>query len=133
MNNLDLIDDALSLINVLPEGQTASPEQSEVALRELNSLVDEWADDEIIVNWSSQAALADECSLSGIELSAAKYVLAVKLCPHFGRDPSPAIVALANNSFAKLQRIQLVRSIEAVELSLPAAEGGGYGYDITKG
>jgi hypothetical protein len=122
-SNLDLINDALSLIGVLPEGLSASPEQSALALRELNNIAEEWADDNIIVNWSSQSALADTSSLMGLERSAMLYALAIKLCPHFGREPPQSVIALSISSGSKLQRIQLVQSLAPVTLSLPAAEG----------
>jgi hypothetical protein len=122
-SNLDLINDALSLIGVLPEGVVATPEQGELALRQGNELADEWAEDEISVNWAPQSALQDACSLSGVELTAFKYHLAIRLCPHFGREPGPTLGFLADSSFKRLQRIQMVRAQEPVTLSLPAAEG----------
>jgi hypothetical protein len=132
--NLQFINDALSLINVLPEGQDASAEQGDVALRTTNELVDEWSEGDVVVNWSPQTSLTDDCSLSGMESTAVKYHLAIRLCPHFGRDPSATLIALANSTYAKLLRKQMASRVEPVELSLPQAEGGlGYGFDITSG
>jgi hypothetical protein len=127
--NLQFVNDTLSLINVLPEGQSASAEQGDIALRTANELVDEWADDGIAVNWSPQTNLTDDCPLNGMEMTSVKYHLAIRLSPHFGREPPAVIVALAQTAYGKLQRQQLVRSMEPVDLQLPRAEGG-WGYDI---
>jgi len=131
MLNLDLINDCLGLIGVLPEGVSSSAEQADLGLRELNTLVDEWADDGIIVNWSSQSTLSEVCSLMGLELQAVKYNLSIRLCPHFGRDPSQSMMFLAAGSYLKLQRIQMVNSMEPVTLSLPIAEAGITGSILT--
>ena len=128
--NLQFVNDALSLISVLPEGQNASAEQGDIALRTANELVDEWAEDEIAVNWSPQTSLTDECPLSGIEMTAVKHHLAIRLCPHYGREPNPSLIAIAQGAYGKLQRQQLVRRVEPVSLSLPREEGLRGGYNI---
>lgn len=133
MNNLDFINDALTLINVLPEGQNASPEQGATAMRFANELVDEWADDGLDLNWTPMTALTDENTLAGSELTALKYALAINLCPIFGREPPPALVAIAGKSYTTLLRLQIARTLEPVELALPRSEGGQGGYDILTG
>jgi hypothetical protein len=129
--NLQFVNDALSLINVLPEGQDASAEQGDIALRTANELVDEWAENEITVSWSPQTTLTEDCPLSGLEMTAVKYHLAIRLCPHYGRDPSSTLVTLAQGVYGKLLRQQMVRRMEPVELALPRAEGGNTYTDIT--
>jgi hypothetical protein len=124
MNNSDLINDALSLIGVLPEGTTATASQAELGLREINALVEEWADDGVIVNWSPQAELAEITSLMGLELQSVKYHLAIRLCPHFGREPAPSVVALAQSAFNKLLRVNMVKTMEPITLVVPLSEGG---------
>lgn len=133
MNNLQLVNDALSLIGVLPEGMNATAEQGDLALRVAGQLSDEWADDGIIVNWPPSTSLQDDCTLAGAELTAMTHVLAVRLCPHFGRDPSGTLAGLAAGAFGKLQRIQLVRSIEPVDTALPMSEAVTQVWDITSG
>jgi hypothetical protein len=64
---------------------------------------------------------------------AAQYALAVRLCPHFGRDVAPTLAALAGSAVNKLQRIQIVRSIEPVEATMPAAQGGCATFNIETG
>ena len=130
MSNLTFVNDALSLIGVLPEGVDASAEQGELALRTANELVDEWAEDDVIVNWSVQSSLDDDNPLTGNALTAVKHHLAIRLCPHFGREPSPTLIAIAMSAYGKLQRKQMVQAMEPVTLQLPQAEGGYAGWNI---
>ncbi len=123
MSNLSLVNDALRLIGVLPEGQNASAEQGETALSTVTELVDEWQDDGIVVTWEPNPQLNGECSLVGTELNAVKYALAVKLCPEYGREPPASLVMLANNAVNKLIRQQINRALEAVDTFLPVSEG----------
>lgn len=130
MTNLDLINDALMLIAVLPEGQTATAEQGALGLRVAGELVDEWADDGITINWDVSGTLADNCPAFGAELSALKYGVAVRLCPYFGRDPSQTLVALSAGAVTKLTRQQIARTLEPVSVPMPSSAGQGW-YDIT--
>lgn len=133
MSNLIFVNDALSLIGVLPEGIDASAEQGDLALRTANELVAEWAEDDIVVNWSTQSSLDDENPLTGNALTAVKHHLAIRLCPHYGREPSPTLIALAQAAYHKLQRKQMVQAMEPVTLQVPQAEGGYSNFDITTG
>jgi hypothetical protein len=126
MSNVNLVNDALRLIGVLPEGQTASAEQGEIALRTATDLVDEWSDDGIIVTWEPNPQLSGECPLVGTELNAVKYALAVKLCPQYGRDPSGPLAMLANNAVQRLVRQQIVRGLEPSEPILPTSDARRY-------
>lgn len=123
MSNLALVADALSLIGVLPEGGQVSAEQGELALRIANELVDEWADDGIVLSWSPATTLQDDCPLMGAELAALKYGIAVRLCPHFGRDPAGTLALLASGALTKLVRQTVVKAIEAADPVLPVSEG----------
>lgn len=134
MSNLALVNDALASIGVLPEGQDATAEQGQTALAVVSKMVDEWADDGITVNWNSYATLDEECPLTGVERTAVEYQLAVRLCPLYERDPRATLVALASSAYQKLQRIQMVRSLQDVgtEANLPIPEGIRYRWDITQ-
>lgn len=123
MSNLTFVNDALSLIGVLPSGQNATAEDSTLALRIVSDLADEWADDGIVISWDSQAEIGDDCPLIGTERAATQYALAVRLCPHFGREVPPTLAALTASAVGKLHRIQIVRSIEPAEPSMPIGQG----------
>lgn len=129
MSNLLLVNDALTLINVLPVGVDASAEDGELALRVVSEMADEWADDGLLVNWNPQARLNEETQLVGTELTAVKYQLAVRLCPYFSKDPSQVLIALASNAMQKLQRQQLARG-EGLTISMPEPEARGPYFDV---
>jgi hypothetical protein len=129
MSNLTLISDALSMIGVLPEAQEASAEQGTLALRLVDEMVGEWNDDGVIVSWDSKPRLDDDCHLMGTEMNAVKYGLAVRLCPHYGRMPTPDILGLAAAAYTRLARQQMARGLQPMEVSMPKSESG-YGYDI---
>lgn len=131
--NLTFINDALSLIGVIPEGIDATPEQGALALRTVNEMVEEWTDDGVVVGWSPQTDLNDVLTVKGNELTAIKHHLAIRLCPHFGREPSPTLVALAVTAYNKLQRDQMVSELEPVEASMPLGEGQRVGWNIFSG
>jgi hypothetical protein len=131
MSNLLLVNDALTLINVLPVGVDASAEDGALALRVVGEMVDEWADDGLLVNWNPQARLNEDTQLVGTELTAVKYQLAVRLCPYFSKDPSQVLIALAASALQKLQRQQLARG-EGLTLSMPEPEARGLSADVTR-
>ena len=133
MSNLLFVNDALSLIGVLPTAQNASAEDGALALRTANELVDEWDEDGVTVNWSPQTSLDADCPLVGTELTAVKHHLAIRLCPHFGREPSATLVALAQAAYSKLQRKQMVQAMAPVELQVPMAEADTHYWNITSG
>jgi P22 tail accessory factor. len=130
MNNSTLVNDALRLIGVLPEGQNASAEDAELALRIATELTDEWSDDGLIVPWPLNASIGDDCPLSGTELTCVKYGLAVRLCPNYEREPSPSIVAFAASAYQRLLRMQLARDIATSDPILPIAEGSSRRWNI---
>lgn len=133
MSNLTFVNDALSLIGVLPAGQDASAADANLALRIVADLADEWADDGIVITWDSNAEIGDDCPLIGTERNATQYALAVRMCPHFGREVSPTLAALTSSAVNKLQRIQIVRSIEEVVPPLPVGEALNTQFDIQTG
>lgn len=133
MSNLTFVNDALSLIGVLPSGQNASAEDSTLALRVVADIADEWADDGIVISWDSQAEIGDDCPLMGTERSATQYALALRLCPHFGREPPGSLVMLAASAIGKLQRMQIVRDIEPADVNMPASQGGNGQFDYETG
>ena len=133
MTNADFARDVLLLIGVLAEGLDASEEQCQTVLRAMNDLADEWADSEVTINWSPQSLSTDDFTLFGGEVSAAKYNLAVRLCPVYGKSVTPELAGAAMQSYDRLLRNQLNRSIEPLQTTLPESEAVRQWYDITSG
>lgn len=133
MNYLALVNDALSLIAVRPEGQDATAEQGQLALSVASAMLEEWADEGIFVSWPAAPTLDDLCGLAGTERTAVTHALALRLCPHFGREPPPSLVGLAMTTFNRLARQQMLARMEESNAVLPAADAGGAWYDIERG
>jgi hypothetical protein len=129
MSNQNLVNDALSLIGVLPEGQAASAEHATLALRVLNEMIEEWAEEDVVVSWNPSLTIDDDSPLVGAEQNAVKYHLAIRMCPHFDREPPSSIVAFAQSAYRRLQRRQMADSIIEITLDVPQSPSG-YGYDI---
>lgn len=58
-SNIQIISDALRLIGVIAEGQTATAEQGENALRKLNGLMEAWAVEEVEIGYFAQTSTTD--------------------------------------------------------------------------
>jgi hypothetical protein len=121
MSNLTFINDALSLIGVLPEGVDATPEQGALALRVLSELVDALEDEGTTVAWDANSQLTDENTLRGLEKPAVQYALAIRLCPHFGREAPQSLLFLADWAMRRLVRKQL--NMDPSDAVLPQSEG----------
>ena len=133
MTNADFARDVLLLIGVIPEGMEATEEQCQTVLRAMNDLVDEWADSGVSVNWSPQSDSTDDFTLFGGEVSAAKYNLAVRLCPVYGKEPVGGLLLSAGQSYQRLLRNQLNREVQEIEVIQPQAEATRQWFDITSG
>lgn len=130
MTNNDLIENALRLIGVLAEGMTATAEQSAIALAVMNEIADDWSENGVSLNWSEQDDTGADLTLSGAERSAMQYELAVRLCPAFGREPSPSLMMLAGSAYRRILRSALNLANQPVTASMPAAEGAATTYNI---
>jgi hypothetical protein len=133
MTNADFAREVLLLIGVLAEGLEASEEQCQTVLRAMNDLADEWADSEVTVNWSPQTDSSAELSLFGGEVNAAKYTIAVRLCPVYGKPLTPELAVAADQAYKRMLRNQLNRSIEPLNVTMPQSEAVRQWYDITSG
>jgi hypothetical protein len=129
MSNVTFINDALSLIGVLPEGMDATAEQGALALRVLSELVEALEANGTSVSWDANSSLTDENTLRGLEKPAVQYALAIRLCPHFGREPPPAVVGLADWAMRRLLRQQL--NMDPSNAVLPGASADRAFVDIT--
>jgi hypothetical protein len=130
MSNLTIINDALSLIGVLPEGQDASAEQGTDALRALNDMLAEWSLNGIDIGWFPQTETTEDFPIDYRLQAVVKYNLAVHLSPAYGKPVPPEIAVIAGNFKQALVRRILNSQLLAANPILPLAEGGGGGYNI---
>lgn len=124
MQNLEVIQDALRLIGVLPEGQTASAEQGEDALRTMNDLLAEWSADGIEVGHFPQTDTTEDFP-AGYEVAAAiKYNLALHLAPQYGRQVDQVVGVFAEKFYKRLLRDAVVSNIKEVDVTyVPGGTG----------
>jgi hypothetical protein len=120
MSNLAIINDALSLIGVVSEGQDASAEQGEHALRSLNDMLAAW---DVDIGYFPQVSTAEDFPCDAKYSEAVKYALAVRLAPHYQRPASGELVAIAATSYGRLLRDKLIDSLYAADPVLPVPEG----------
>lgn len=133
MTNNDLIEDALRIIGVIPEGQNANSADATLGLTVMNDMLAEWAENDIDVEYWPQDDLQDDSPLDASEVAAVKYMLAVTLAPYFGREAPGSVGALAGQYYTKVLRRSLNRSLEASDANMPASQGVSPAWDITKG
>jgi len=127
MSNLTIINDALSLIGVLPEGQDASAEQGTDGLRAMNDMLAGW---EVDIGYFPQTETTEDWPCDYRHAEVVKYNLAVRLAPHYSKSIPPEVGIIAGNTYNRLLRQQLVAALQPASTILPIAEGGYGGYSI---
>lgn len=136
ITNLELVRDALSLINVLGIGESAEPEQSEHALRKLNQLMEDWKEDGVDLQYHPQSMddLAAECPIPADTELAVTHYLAIAIAPHYGKPLGPGLLSLADKYYGRLTRVAVTEQMKPASMShLARGEGDWYDFDITTG
>jgi hypothetical protein len=130
MSNLTIINDALSLIGVLPEGQDATAEQGSDGLRAMNDMLAEWALNGTDIGYFPQTETGEDFPCDYRLSEVVKYNLAVRLCGFYNRPIPQDVGFIAGNGKSALVRRLIVSGQQPADPILPAAEGGGQGYNI---
>lgn len=137
MTNGELIRDALGMLGILGESETASAEQSAHGLRVLNDMLFDWANRGVDMQWAAQSSGTATLPINERDVQAVRSALAVALGPFYGKEPSPLVYAMADSGYARLLRENQQRTMpQALMDHLPMAEGqwGNAGtYDINRG
>ncbi len=126
ITNVQLVRDALSLINVIGVGEAAEPEQSEHALLKLNQILDDWKADGVDLQFYPQTMddLASNCPIPSDSELAVTHYLAIAVAPHYGKPISPALMALAGKYYGRLVRVAMVEKQQPISMSqMPRGEG----------
>jgi hypothetical protein len=111
---IDMITDALRLVNVIDENETPSAEQGVSALRTLNQLMRDWEADGIRLGWVTIEELSDELQIRPMDERGIKFNLAVELAGGYGIDPLPWVAENAHKSYSRLAK----GAIQHTEMSL---------------
>ena len=126
ITNLQLVRDALSLINVIGVGESVEPEQSEHALSKLNQILDDWKADGVDLQFYPQTMddLASDCPIPSDSELAVTHYLAIAVAPHYGKQISPALISLAGKYYSRLVRVAMVEQQKPISMShMPRGEG----------
>lgn len=137
MTNGEFIRDALGMLGILAESETATADQSAHGLRVLNDLLFDWANRGVDMQWAAQSSATATLPLNERDVQAVRCALAVALAPFYGVMPSPLVLSAAESSYSRLLRENMSRNMpQALMDHLPVGEGlfGTFGtYDINRG
>lgn len=82
--NTQIIEDALGLLGIISESETASAEQAAHGLRRLNQMLALWEDvDKISLGYFAQTVASDDCPLPAWAEKGVAGHLALDLAPHY--------------------------------------------------
>lgn len=125
-SNLEVITDALRIINVINNIQAPKAEQSSQGLTALNDMLADWQEDGIELGYYPQTSLAAAIPVQDQYLRGIKYNLAEELSIHYGTELLPTAKKIAANSYARLAK----DTLEVVESSMDHLPSGYNYYDI---
>ncbi len=117
MTNLELIKASLKLAQVLSEGDEPTNEQAVDGLASLNDLFSEWESNSIDIGHYPQTSLAATSPIYADAVLAAKYNLAISFCADYEKEPSRVVMAIAANSYGRLQRESIVAQQIGVDMT----------------
>jgi hypothetical protein len=126
--NRQVVTDALREIYVLDADETtASTEDADLALRELNRLMASMAGDGIDLGFPSQDNLSDQFPLDATAEAQIIPILARRLLKHFpAATISPSLLADAEDAKAQLMRAAVLANMEEADMRhIPLGEGYG--------
>lgn len=124
MTYADFIRDALGMLGILGETETASAEQADHGLRVLNNLVFDWQADGVDIPWATVTSATATMTLHERDQQAVLANLALRLAPSYGVALSPALVDTAQNGWNRVLRDSLTRSARVQRMDhLPIGEG----------
>jgi hypothetical protein len=133
--NRAVVTDALREINVLDADETASQEDAQLALRELNRMMALMSGDGIDLGFPPQDSLADDFPLDATAEAQVVPLLAQRLLKHFpSATVGPSLLSDAEMARSQLMRAAVLANMEEADMSnLPGGEGKCYRGDILNG
>lgn len=122
MTTLEMIGDALRLINVIDEVKAPSAEQSANGLRTFNQLMADWERDGIRLGWHVVISVNDALPIAAEDERGVKYNLACEFAGEYGIEPSAKVQAICDETFARLSKGAL-QTVVADLSGLPGESG----------
>lgn len=111
---LQIINRAYEKAGIKPYDQTLTDAQKSTGLELLNEMLDQWEDEDIVLNHPTLAA-TDTVYVSKADIAAIKHNLAVKARLHYRRSPDPLLAIEASRLFLSMQ----AKYSEVEEMDLP--------------
>ena len=118
---IEMVTDALRLVNVLDMNQVPSAEQGESARRSLNEMMADWEVDGIRLGWLPANVMGDTLTLAEENIRGVKYCFACELAGGYGLEPPQVVQVIARNAYARLAKVAL-QFFECSMDQLPLAE-----------
>jgi hypothetical protein len=125
---IQLLTDALRLVNIINSNQSPSAEQGIQALHVLNEMMADVQADGLQMGWYpiADADIATEAPISDEDIRSVKWCLGLELCPYFGIEPLPQHQTNAQDAYTRLAK-RKVLYLETDVSMLPQGETG-YGW-----
>lgn len=123
--NITFITDALKLLGVIAETQTASPEQGDVGLRRMNQMLEQWDEDGIKLGWFEQSSTVAEAPLPKWAEKGVTSKLAQDLQPLYPASSlAPWVMDDRLNGYGTIIRKLITESLHGADMShLPSGSG----------
>jgi hypothetical protein len=101
---LEMIADALRLVNVIDEVKAPSAEQSANGLRTMNQMLADWERDGIRLGWHVVLSTNDTLPIEAADERGVKYNLACEFAGEYGIEPSAKVQQICDETFARLSK-----------------------------
>lgn len=129
---LDIITAALRMLTVIDELSSPTPEQSSTAITVLNNMMANYNVDGLRMGWFPQTLTNYNivpAPLQDFDVEGVKYLLSVKLAPHFGiplTGDLAGLVELADGAMRDLSK-RYIKYFNSDLTGLPFPQGGLFG------
>lgn len=125
---------ALRMLGVIDANETASIEDANLALTELNDLMESLAADGIDLGYPPQDDLSDDFPLDGRTEAQIKPILAMVLTPYYPTArPIDALPQRYDAAINQLTRQSILDNMEESRAAIPLGSGFTHAYDFDAG
>ena len=132
--NQAIIDFALGKIGVIEAGETANATDSATTLTVLNTMMAEWRERSMDLNWFTQDTLTDTAPIPEWAEEGVKSNLAVRAATDFRANVTPALLTEAMTGRRTIGNTLISQELDNADMShLPWGDGRTSQYDIENG
>ena len=132
--NQQVIDFALGKIGVIEAGETANATDSATTLTVLNTMMAEWRERSMDLNWFTQDTLTDTAPIPEWAEEGVKSNLAVRAATDFRANVPPALLTEAMTGRRTIGNTLISQELDNADMShLPWGDGRTSQYDIENG